>query len=152
ADADPSTFFHFLTLASAAFTRRTRLPVPVPEVLGDLPAFARRYFRAFYQRLPLGTVIVLDNFQDAECEALLQIVESAIDEAPAGFAVLVISREPAARSLARAVGRGILQSIPPESLRFSKEEVRLLTQGRQDVDDLAEVLYEESEGWISGIT
>ena len=95
---------------------------------------------------------MLDNFQEAECASLLAIVESAIEEAPAGVYLLVISREPPAKTLAKSVARGLLKSIAPESLRFSRDEVRLLTRGMDGESNLADVLHAESEGWASGIT
>jgi ATP/maltotriose-dependent transcriptional regulator MalT/DNA-binding SARP family transcriptional activator len=151
-DADPSTFFHFLTLAAQSGRRRLAMPVPIPEALRDLAGFARRYFRAFYQRLPPSAVVVLDNFQEAQCDSLLTIVEAAVCEAPADLCVLVISREPPAKGLAACFARGLMKSIAPESLRFSREEVSLLLRGTTGQASLADLLHTESEGWASGIT
>ncbi len=65
-DADPSSFFHYLSLAAKALAPRFRKPFPVltPEYALGLPTFTRRFFQEFSERLPRRCVLVLDNYQE----------------------------------------------------------------------------------------
>ncbi len=65
-DADPANLFHYLAIACAALlgTETLALPRLVPEHLSGLPAFARTFFRELFARLPVGVVVVLDNYQE----------------------------------------------------------------------------------------
>ena len=69
-DADPATFFHYLT--SRRPTSRVRRPRTPPrcrgsraEYTGDLPAFTRRFLREFFALFPPGSMLVVDNFHEA---------------------------------------------------------------------------------------
>lgn len=69
-DADPAAFFHYLVQgAPAARKRGSALALLTPEYLGDLAGFTRRFWRAFFARLPSPSALVLDNFQDAGASA-----------------------------------------------------------------------------------
>ena len=65
-DSDPASFFHYLRLAASGFSRGTRRPLPLllSEHLPDLTGFTRRFFRDLCGRLPAGSVLVLDNYQE----------------------------------------------------------------------------------------
>ena len=61
-DTDTATFFHYLGLAAKPYQRRGQaaLPALTPEYLPDMRAFARRFFRELFARLPAGATLVLD--------------------------------------------------------------------------------------------
>ncbi len=58
ADADPATFFHYLAATHPPHTDEPPLPWLAPELAGDIPRFARRFFRAYFARLAPGAVLV----------------------------------------------------------------------------------------------
>ena len=73
-DADPGTFFHYLTRAAADLAGpRSKavgaLPRFSPESSGDLVAFTRRFLRAFFELFAPGSLIVIDNFHEAPASA-----------------------------------------------------------------------------------
>jgi hypothetical protein len=72
-DTDPATFFHYLGLAAKHAAPRYRRPLPhlTPEFLPGLRTFSRRVFEELFRRLRAGTVLVLDNVQDAGAESSL---------------------------------------------------------------------------------
>src|SRR5512132_143055 len=64
-DADPGTFFHYLKLAASDVMRAksralAALPRFGPEYAGDLPAFTRRFLRAFFALFPPQSLLVID--------------------------------------------------------------------------------------------
>jgi ATP/maltotriose-dependent transcriptional regulator MalT len=65
-DSDPATLFYYLAEAVACMAPRTvkRLPLLTPEYLCDLEGFGRRFFRNAFARLPLGTLLVFDNYHE----------------------------------------------------------------------------------------
>ena len=73
-DADPGTFFHYLTQAAADVVRakpkqRAALPRFGPEYATELPSFTRRFLRAFFALFPPQSLIVIDNFHEAPANA-----------------------------------------------------------------------------------
>src|SRR5207244_5732677 len=69
-DADPGTFFHYLTLVAADLSgarakRLAVLPRFGPEYLSDLTTFTRRFMRAFFALFPAESLLVVDNFHEA---------------------------------------------------------------------------------------
>jgi ATP/maltotriose-dependent transcriptional regulator MalT len=84
-DADLATFFHYLGQAALAFSRAGQRPLPAlpPEYLSDVPAFARRFFRELFSRLPEPAALVLDNYQEvAPDQALHRVVAQAVEDLP----------------------------------------------------------------------
>src|SRR5688572_19143036 len=75
-DADPATFFHYLTLAMAEHSRgRATLPLFASEYLVDLQGFGRRFFRSLFSHLRASSVLVFDNFEDAgACGPLTEVL------------------------------------------------------------------------------
>jgi LuxR family transcriptional regulator, maltose regulon positive regulatory protein len=51
-DRDPATFFHYLAELARQSKKRKKEPLPVfsAEYLPDLAGFARRFFRAWFER------------------------------------------------------------------------------------------------------
>src|SRR5262245_17287045 len=97
-DTDAATFFHYLGLATAPFTRKgqRKLPALEPEYLQDVPGFARRFFRELFSRLPEGAALVLDNYQEIEPDNQVhEIVSGSVDELPPGRTLHAVSgRDP----------------------------------------------------------
>src|SRR5579859_8099979 len=82
-DADLATFFYYLGLAAKPFTRKGQRPLPLltPEYLHDVEGFARRFFRELFMRVPSGTVLVLDNYQEVVPESQFHsLIVTAIEE------------------------------------------------------------------------
>src|SRR5438045_7404240 len=73
-DADPGTFFHYLSraavdLAGPRSKAVAALPRFAPETSGDLAAFTRRFLRAFFALFPPASLIVVDNFHEPPGES-----------------------------------------------------------------------------------
>ena len=156
-DADPGTFFHYLTQAAAALPRsRTRalaeLPRFGPEYADDLPAFTRRYMRALFALFPQRSVLVMDNFHEAPAtSAMRHAFGEGLRELPAGVNLICVSRVPPPPELARLVADQAIEFIGWEQLRFDADEAAALTAGAGIENSVAGEIHRVSDGWAAGI-
>ncbi|HEY4956274.1 MAG TPA: hypothetical protein VII31_00545, partial [Caldimonas sp.] len=153
-DADPAAFFFDLAQGAPMPHRRgAALSLLAPEYLADLPGFTRRYWRTFFARLPSPSVLVLDNFQEAGASVPLhEIVAAAIAEAPAGIAVIVVSRADPPAAFARALANGLIARVDADDLRLTSEEMRAIATAARPLDEATlHLLERESAGWAAGL-
>src|SRR5579859_6888125 len=156
-DADPASFFYYLGIAERARPGRSPklrpLPLLTPEHLGDVPGFARRYFRELFSRLATSAVLVLDNFQEAGGEAVFhEIVRLAIENAPRGVSVVIVSRVVPDGEFALLSANRTLALVEWEPLKLTREETRQIVHQHTTMDDrLLDALHERSGGWAAGL-
>ncbi|MBI4001473.1 MAG: AAA family ATPase, partial [Nitrospira defluvii] len=159
-DADPSTFFHYLTLAAKSLAPRFRKPLPAltPEYALGLPTFTRRYFQDLCTRLPRRCVLVLDNYQEVpETAALHHLLYCALEELPNHVSVIVMSRQQPPSAMAKLKADRGLALISPQQIELSKAEARaiVLLHNRQktgrSVKASVDELYRRMGGWAAGI-
>jgi ATP/maltotriose-dependent transcriptional regulator MalT len=154
ADADPASFFHYLSLAAQALADDpSPLPTFTPDHAKDPLPFARRYFRALFQRLPEATVLTFDNVQEVGAEAALPaLLAVMLEEQPAGFQMLAISRHEPPAALARARAALHVAVVDGNDLRFQPDEARAVAE-RGGVASAAQVerVLAQSQGWAAGI-
>ena len=153
-DADPSSLFYYLgLLAQARAPRRRPLQLLAPEYASDLAGFSRRYFREFFERLPTGALLLLDNWQEAESAALNTILTEAITQAPHGVNLMVISRQEPAAALSGLVAKRSLIGLARTDLGFTLDETRALCATQYALPDhVIEQLYSSTDGWAAGLT
>lgn len=155
-DADLATFFHYLGQAAAAFQRRSQGPLPslTPEYLLDPERFSRRFFRDLFDRLPAGSVVTLDNYQEIGPGALLhRLLADAVEELPSEIALVVISRRDPPETYARLVANERVALVDWDQLRLTNEEARAITEGRVPLSDAESSLFNERcGGWAAGLT
>jgi LuxR family maltose regulon positive regulatory protein len=153
-DADPATFFHYLSLAAPKpRSKRSEPLLALSPEYQDLEGFTRRFLRVFYSRLPEGGVIVFDNCHTVGAEAPFSgILQLALDELPPGLQLILISRSDPPAPLARAEANGRLARIGWEQLRLTAEELRTiaLATGAASESNLA-TLQQRSGGWAVGL-
>lgn len=153
-DDDPAAFFYYLREAAIPYRgRRKPLPLLTPEYLGDIAGFARRFFREFFLGLPAGTVIALDNYQDAaDAGQLHALLAVAIEEIPPQTTFIVMSRSGPPAALARArVGERIAE-IGASDLQLDFDETRAIAGRRAVVDEpTMRLIFEQSNGWTAGV-
>ncbi|HYD79873.1 MAG TPA: BTAD domain-containing putative transcriptional regulator [Paucimonas sp.] len=148
-DVDPATFFFFLseTLDGA----ESGLPLLAPELLGDVPHFARLFFRQYYDRLPRDSIVVLDNLHEFDWAHASEIMEIAFNEAPEGITLLALSRDALPARLARLELSGRIAVIDWDELRFTPEEARALIEQNDNVSLQDKNWVERIDGWAAGI-
>ena len=156
ADADPAAFFYYLRIAAAELLhgKKAELPLFSEEHAPDILAFARLYFRELFSRLPLGAILVLDNYQDVpESSQLHLALQSGLEEIPSEINVIAISRSgpPAELSRLRATQRVAL--IEWDQLRLTFEETANIAAADQPLPEATlHTLFEQTNGWAAGLT
>ncbi|HYD79858.1 MAG TPA: BTAD domain-containing putative transcriptional regulator [Paucimonas sp.] len=146
-DADPATLFFFL--AAAVNDSNSSLPWLAPELTGDLPRFARRFFREFFARLPRDAVVVFDNVQDFDGYEAEELLEIAFSEIPDGITVFAASRHVPPVRLTRLQVNGRLALLGWDELRLDDDEV--LALAGPDIVLPAQGLLEKVDGWAAGV-
>jgi len=159
-DADVASFFYYLGLLAkqAAPSHKRQLPTLTPEYLPGLPVFARNFFREFFRCVKPPGVLVLDNFQDAGTDTVLDsIIPLLIREVPPGCRVIVISRTDPPASLARFRATRELSVLSWQDLRLTEDEVGCITSIHDQAGWLdqrtesTQQLLEECQGWAAGL-
>jgi ATP/maltotriose-dependent transcriptional regulator MalT len=154
-DGDPATFFYYLGQAAASLMEPTASPMPLltPECLPSLETFVLRYFEILYQRIPPGSWLIFDNFQDAPEETVLQqILVSAVKQLPENATVAIISRSIPPPVFFRFIANRTMREVTGYQMTFSPEEFAgflKLTGSRVD-EESAKQLYQITKGWITG--
>ncbi len=152
-DRDPATFFYYLNALAKTIAGRRKLTLPflTPEYLADIPGFARRYFRDFFNLLTEQAVVVFDNCQDAASETLHQILREACQELPEALTLLFISRGFAPEELARTQTSGQMLLINAADLRLTAPEARAIARSRKVTGADVDQLTQQVDGWVAGL-
>ncbi len=159
-DGSPENLFHYLGVAleseSKASTKRASShPLPkFDEARGEDPdRFCRRFFRAFFARLPRGTVMVFDNYQEAKPRQHIdELVRRAVEELPETLKIVVLSRDPTPPALARLRVEQRVRVMTWPELRFTEEESAKLVRDKLPAAVLsAQKIHERTGGWAGGL-
>jgi len=155
-DADLPTFFHYLGQAAVAFTRKRQQPLPAltPEYLHDVPGFARRFFRELFARLPKGSTLVLDNYQEVDAEqAFHQVVADAVGEVPLDMTLIAVSRRDPPDCYARLIANENVAMVHWEALKLTLDEAQAIGRRRGNLDvEQIRAVHARSDGWAAGFT
>ncbi|HTZ17309.1 MAG TPA: BTAD domain-containing putative transcriptional regulator [Dissulfurispiraceae bacterium] len=156
-ESDVATFFYYTGIAARnAFPgHQGPLPVLAAEYLGDVTAFARRWFGMLYSRTKAPFAIVLDNYQEAPNSSLIhKVIRTGISLAPDNVCFVVISRNDPGTEFARLKANRRMGFVGWRDLKFTVEETKevLRSGGYRDMPqkDLV-ALHEKTEGWVAGI-
>jgi ATP/maltotriose-dependent transcriptional regulator MalT/DNA-binding SARP family transcriptional activator len=157
-DGDIASFFFYLGLATARIAPQHEQPMPVlkPEYLGDLPTFARNYFREFFRRLPQHCIVVFDNFQNAPLDSpLRELLPVMLHEQPRGLGLVVLSREDPPATLARLRLCDEMSCVDAAQLQLTAEESQGVSAARlgdaQPDHAMLSQLHERTQGWVAGL-
>jgi len=153
-ESDPAAFFYYLGLAleSEGEQKKDGLPLLSPEYLGDLPGFARRFFRTFFQRMPAPAALVLDNYQEVFAASIFHtLIERMLTEVPEGINVFILSRTGPPEECSRLLVSGAIAQIGFDELRLTLAETAEIA-GRGLVSDTQSLgaLHAQADGWAAG--
>lgn len=160
-DADPGSWFHYLSLGMKYVAPRYKksLPTVRPEYLPGLPIFTRRVFEQLYSRLKAPGMVVFDNFHEVPAAAPFhELIREALSIIPENVTVIVTSRQPVPAPLARLQVDQLLAEFDPRDLALTSDEIKELIKLhslRQTTavatTNLVNQLQAQTEGWVAGV-
>jgi ATP/maltotriose-dependent transcriptional regulator MalT/DNA-binding SARP family transcriptional activator len=155
-DADVATFFHYLGHAARRLDagRARELPAFAPQYAGDVAAFARNYFRQFFQHAKSPVVLVLDNLHEVSANSALHAaLEAGLMQVPGHCCVVVISRNEPPAALARMRLAGGMVHLGAQDLRVTPEEIADIAnlRGQSLAPEAVAKLQERTQGWAAGL-
>jgi len=155
-DADVATFFYYL--AQALHGRgeggQASLPSFSAEYLDDLPAYTRRFFRAFFDQLAGPFALVFDNYHEVPAQSRLhEVIRDGLDEIPDGGCVVIVGRAEPPAAYARLRANQRMAVVTGEDLKLTREEFDEVVDLRGlELAELARAqLYERTQGWVAGV-
>jgi len=155
-DADPATFFHYLSHAvrrvGAASARD--LPPFTPQHARDVASFSRRFFRELFASDAEPLTLVLDNLQAVPPDSGFRAaLDAGFTQVPKGCCVIVTSRNEPLPSLARLRAAGEMICVTGKELELSPDEIVAIARMRGQLVSLnsAAKLYERTRGWAAGL-
>jgi LuxR family transcriptional regulator, maltose regulon positive regulatory protein len=157
-DADASTLFHYVRLgANALLGEPVVLPVPRAASPEAQRVFVRRYFEALFARLPNGTFLVFDNYQDAAgLGAWNKLFRQLCGVITPRVRVIVASRIAPPPTLARFRANDDLRLLPRHSLDLDRREILTLlgsqSSSRGSKPNEAARLLSLTSGWAVAVT
>lgn len=155
-DTDPAVIYAHLAQAADAIGRGTARALPAfsPEHLVDGPGFAKLFFGSLWGRVPAGTLLVIDNYQDAPADSPLHLLlQVCVQHLPTGHSVLVISREESPPPFVTFAARGAMITLGWDRLQVTHDEAVAICAKRAVTESwLVQALHRQSQGWVAGIT
>jgi len=154
-DGDIPSFFRHLCALLATMVDVPQLPILDPRLGQDPVRFADEFFRAYFDQMPEGAVLVLDDFQDVDGGGELDaVIGAAVRQLPPTRHLIVASREAPPKSLARVLMEGRLRCLDWEDLRLDDDEARqiasLRVPRRLRTAVPAGDLNRRAQGWVAG--
>lgn len=157
-DEDIASFFHHMAfcIKNAYPKKRGILPNFTSEHQAGLPAFSVNYFRALFQKIDPGSVVVLDNYQDAGGNTNLhEALQHFANEVPLHVQLIIVSRidPPALLSNLQASNQFALISF--SEIQFTRPESDQIATMRSKItlsDLQCKQLHDLTNGWAAGLT
>ncbi len=151
-DAEPTDFFHYLSLAAVPLLPRKHDPLPVadPARTENWPPFARRFARHLFSALPSKTILVFDGFQEAKGRVFEDILTTICDEIPEGIKIIVTSHSEPPPVFARQQAAQRMHILNWDMLKLTVEETAALLPKSQ-IALTAEEVHQKSQGWAAGV-
>ncbi|RMH36413.1 MAG: hypothetical protein D6690_06080 [Nitrospirae bacterium] len=160
-DADPGTWFHYLSLGMKRVAPRFKKPLPTvrPEYLAGLPIFTRRVFEQLYSRLKTPGLVVFDNYQEVPDETPFhELMREALTIIPLDTTVIVASRQPVPTALARLQADQVLAELDATHLELTLDEIKALVdlwslskKAVVSTQDVVSRLQARTDGWVAGV-
>lgn len=150
ADADPGVAFGCFTALASSTRRVGKLPIYRGRDVEKLDVFSRTFFRAFFDLIPAGATLVVDDAHAAAGTDFDTLLAAAVREAPDDVALLIASRKDPADALLEDVARGALRMVDSGALAFTGDEAAELL-ARSVEESIARNLQSRTNGWAAGM-
>ena len=155
-DADPATFFHYLSHAARKLgaARARELPRFTAQHADDVASFARKFFRQLFADATQPLALVLDNLHVVPSESALHVaLEAGFSQVPKGCCTIVTSRSEPPAQLAKMRATGRVCCLTGKDLRIGPDEIVVVARLRGQLvsAEAAAKLYERTHGWAAGL-
>ncbi len=158
-DADPATWFHYLTLGIEEAAPRFRKPMLAlePAYMADLPGFTRLFFEQLFSRLKSPGLLIFDNYHELPSDSPVQsLMIEAFRTVPPGVCCMVTSRQAPPPAFATLIADQSLVEFSASELSFDLSETRRLLALHHVNDasmssDWAQQLHTHTQGWVAGV-
>jgi LuxR family transcriptional regulator, maltose regulon positive regulatory protein len=160
-DSDAADLFFYMRSALEVFERSRRAGAELPSfsAKADVGTFSRRFFEAYFARLPAGAMLVLDDYHLApDSSSWQEAVEKIVANVPPRMNVVVLSRLSPPPWLARPRIHGDIGLLERAELQLTEGEVAALARRRRTgakrrdaLTDLKAV-YIATGGWAAGVS
>ncbi|MFO7931618.1 MAG: BTAD domain-containing putative transcriptional regulator [Desulfosalsimonas sp.] len=157
-EEDPTSLFYYLARA-ARFDLREFWGPGLPDFTEDgsprITAFAGWFFEEFFRRLPAGSLVIFDDYQEVpEKCAFHKIIRTGLRQIPSNRRVILSSRSEPPQTLIRMRANGRMSFIGWADLRLTLEETREMIRqksGKQLPDATERALHQFTDGWAAGL-
>ncbi len=156
-DGDVASFFYHMGLCIKKTypKKRGMLPNFTSEYLSGLESFSINYFRQLFHKLESGSVVVLDNYQEAGKDIPLhEVIQAAANEVPAGIQLIIISRYEPPSVMARLRASEKFTLLDLSEIKFNRLESDYIAAERSDAalnSNQLQKLYDLTQGWAAGL-
>ena len=154
ADADVATFYYYLRQTALKHSATSKPVLPeLPVGNAEWTSYGQQLFRAIFSRFAEPLLIVFDNYESVPPTSDLHgVLAAAIDEVPAGSALVFVSRDPPPAPFARNVANGRLLCVDGDDLKLTTEEcgeIATLRGATLPSEAIADI-HHASAGWVTG--
>ncbi|HEX6795038.1 MAG TPA: BTAD domain-containing putative transcriptional regulator [Casimicrobiaceae bacterium] len=149
-DADPGVAFGYLTTLAQSARRAVKLPIYRGRDVEKLDVFSRTFFRAFFDLIPAGATLVLDDAHAASGTDFDILLVAIVREVPDDVALLIVSRKDPDGALLEDVARGALRMVDSAALAFTGDEATKLLASSVETARARE-LQSLTNGWAAGM-
>ncbi|MCF8028911.1 MAG: hypothetical protein K9K81_11145 [Desulfobacteraceae bacterium] len=157
-EEEPASLFHYLARAARFDLREfggPDLPDFKEEGSSGPGAFAGRFFEAFFQRLPGGSLVIFDDYHEVpeKCD-FHEIIRTGLRRIPSNTRVVLASRSEPPRALMRMRANGRMSFLGWSDLRLTLDETREVIRqksGKQLPDATVRALHQFTDGWAAGL-
>jgi ATP/maltotriose-dependent transcriptional regulator MalT/DNA-binding SARP family transcriptional activator len=156
-DVDAGSFFYYFKQAikNSFPLARINLPAYDTDLISDLSAFSRLFFRSFFTSIDTALIVVFDDVHIInDCQWFLSLLLVAFDEAPDKIRFILMGRHRPPLELSSLVPKGLMQVITVQDLRLSKTETTDIAYYFSDKSlkaQTASSLFTLTDGWIGGV-
>jgi len=155
ADADPATFFYYLSRASGGGRGRKKpLPLFTPEYAHGISVFASRFFEELFCRLKTGACLVIDNFHEVAPPDFHTALREGLSAMPESMSAIIMSRGGPPANFASLIASGSVSVIGPGEIALTPAEARKICElklGKKASRKDSDALFRTTGGWAAGL-
>jgi|GEM_PF-2163287 len=152
-DADPATFFHYLSMAACQLSSRCKkLPVPDRTQRSDWLPFTRRYVRELCSLLDQPVVLALDNVQEISGGVQDEVLACLAAEISEPISLFMFSHGAPTAGFSPLLAQRKMTVVDWTAISFTANETQqLMTTLHPLEQDRSQHIHDLTRGWAAGV-